>query len=488
MSASIATSDKKVAFTDEPSSADSIQSLWTDFTQHTGFHGANKLTPGHNYRLRCVTWTVAVLAMSAYMSFNIAKELIDYYRYPVITNTKFEVLEEVPFPAVTFCNQSPFNLSKVRAADPHLEEFLKNVSALGSFRGPVNWSNPVLNRPTFRESQSLDWWRNLHMDPGEMLYVCLMNGISYEPCWSAMKPVFTTLGYCATYNWNASDVTTVRVAGSDNNLLIYVKVDQINYVLGSQLSSGMKVILHDPRIHPDVAGTSFLAAPGTTTNAVIKRSTYQYLPPPYQAFKNRSCVDTLDPSFNNTLMYYDTYTYENCLRECMTKITYKICGCVTISDNQAIGQYCSIQNLTKCYVPVYGYVMKNATIRKQCDCQLPCSFDAYNVKVSSSKYPSDVSIRMILDIFLAPDEEYITKNFLEIRLFYEDLIVQSTEQIPKYTTETLIGNLGGQMGICLGASILTVTELGEFLLIICLSILRKCKRGGELRHIKPLKH
>ncbi|XP_046581235.1 acid-sensing ion channel 1-like [Haliotis rubra] len=287
--------------------------------------------------------------MSAYMSYNITKELMDFYRYPVITNTKVDVLEEVPFPAVTFCNQSPYNMSKVRAADPYLEEFFKNVSVLGGFRGPVNWNDPVLNRPTFRESKSLDWWKQIHIDPNEMLSICMMNGVSYEPCRSVMKPVLTTLGYCATFNWNASDVTTVRVAGSDNNLHIFVKVDQINYVLGSQLSSGIK---------------------------------YQYLPPPYQAFKNRTCVDTLDPSFNNTL----------------------------------------------------------------------------------------------------------EKNFLEIRLFYEDLIVQSTEQSPKYTTETLIGNLGGQMGICLGASILTVTELGEFLLIVCLSIFRRCKRGGKVKQIKPLKY
>ncbi|XP_067660438.1 amiloride-sensitive sodium channel subunit beta-like [Haliotis asinina] len=481
-------SDKKVAWTDEPSSTDNIGSLWTDFTQNAGFHGASKLTPGHNYRLRCASWTVAVLVMSAYMSYNITKELMDYYRYPVITNTNVDVLEEVPFPAVTFCNQSPFNLSKVRAADPHLEEFFRNVSVLGSFIGPVNWNNPVLNGSTFRDSKSLDWWRNLHMDPKDMLSICLMNGVSYEPCWSAMKPVFTSLGYCATYNWNASDVITVRVAGADRNLLIFVKVDQINYVLGYQLSSGIKVILHDPRIHPDVAGTSFLAAPGTTTNAVIQRSTYRYLPPPYQAFKNRTCVDTLDPSFNNTLEYFDTYTYENCLRECMTKITYKICGCVAISDNPAIGQYCSIYNQTKCYYPTYEYVMRNATIRKLCNCQLPCSFEAYNVKVSSSKYPSDVSIRMLLDLNMAQNEEYVTKNFLEIRLFYEDLIALSTEQSPKYTTESLIGNLGGQMGICLGASILTVTEVGEFLLIVCLSMFRRCKRGGEIKPVTHMKH
>ncbi|XP_048243677.1 acid-sensing ion channel 1-like [Haliotis rufescens] len=321
---------------------------------------------------------------------------MNYYRYPVITNTKMEVLEELPFPAVTFCNQSPFNLSKVRAADPHLETYFNKVSLLGQLTGTLslNWSEPGFDRPIYRESQTLDWWRNIHMSP--------------------------------------------------------------------------EVILHDPRTHPDEARTSFLAAPGSTTNAVVQRSTYQYLPPPYQALKNRTCLDTLAPSFNNTLQYFDTYTYENCLRECITKMTHGECGCITPSDNE--------------------YVMRNATIQKECACQLPCSFATYDVKVSASKYPSDVSVNMLLDLKIAPDEEYIRENYLEIRIYYADLVVQSTEQIPRYTTETIIGNLGGQMGICLGASILTLTELGEFLLFLCLTIFRRRKHGGEAKDIKPTEH
>ncbi|XP_071088605.1 epithelial sodium channel subunit beta-like [Haliotis cracherodii] len=489
MSAKVASADRKVAWTHSPSS-DNIGSLWTDFTQNTGCHGFNKLTPGRNYRIRCVTWTVAVLVMSAYMSYSMTKELINYYRYPVITITKMEILEELPFPAVTFCNQSPFNLSKVRAADPHLETYFNKVSLLGQFTGALslNWSEPGFDRPIYRESQTLDWWRNIHMSPEGMFYMCLMNNVPYWPCWSSMKPVFTTLGYCSTFNWNASDVAKVRVTGSENNLLMYVKVDQSNYVLGSQLSAGMKVILHDPCTHPDAARTSFLAAPGSTTNAVVQRSTYQYLPPPYQALKNRTCVDTLAPSFNNTLQYFDTYTYENCLRECITEMTYGECGCITPSDNGTIGQYCSIHNFTTCYGPVYEYVMRNATIQKECACQLPCSFATYDVKVSASKYPSDVSVNMLLDLKIAPDEEYIRENYLEIRISYADLVVQSTEQIPRYTTETIIGNLGGQMGICLGASILTLTELGEFLLFLCLTIFRRRKHGGEAKDIKPTEH
>ncbi|XP_046581232.1 amiloride-sensitive sodium channel subunit beta-like [Haliotis rubra] len=473
------------ARTDEPTcTEEKIGSLWTDFTQNTGFHGVNKLTPGRSYKIRCFSWTVAVLAMTAYMTYNITKELMNYYRYPVITNTKVEVLEELPFPAVTFCNLSPFNLTKIKAVDPYLEEYFTKISLLGYMAGNLNWSDPGYGS-TFRKNHKQDWWENITMTPKHMFYSCSMNGVGYQPCTAAMKPVFTTMGNCATFNWNASDVAKVRLTGSDFNLIMDVNIDQANYVIGSQVAAGMKVILHDPRVHPDL-GDIFL--PGSSRNINIRfcsqinecsTSKYEYLPPPYQAFKNRTCLDTLSPSFNNTLQYFDTYTYENCLQECITKLSHDRCGCIQPADNASIGHICSLYNLTVCYIPEYVTLRQNATIQKSCGCQVPCSFETYDVKLSTSRYPSDVSVALILKHGHAPDEAFIRDNLLEIRMFYDNLIIQSTLQTPQYTTETIIGNLGGQMGICLGASILTLTELGEFFLFLIVTIFRKWKYGGE---------
>ncbi|XP_046581234.1 acid-sensing ion channel 5-like [Haliotis rubra] len=263
----------KPAWSDKTASnSQTIQSLWSDFTQDTGLHGINKLSPGRRHKVRRALWAVLVFTMAAFMSYSITIELINYCRYPVNTNTKVDVLEEIAFPAVTFCSHSPYNLSKVNAADPSLHKFFNKISILGSLSSPVNWSDPEYNMPTFQESQSLKWWKDLGMSPNEMFYMCLMNEVIYHPCMKVMKPVFTHTGNCATFNWNTSDVAKVRVTGSENNLIMYAEIDQVNYVLGSQLAAGIKVILHDPRVHPDEAKSSFLAAPGTSTYAAVHKS------------------------------------------------------------------------------------------------------------------------------------------------------------------------------------------------------------------------
>ncbi|XP_071088937.1 acid-sensing ion channel 4-A-like [Haliotis cracherodii] len=463
---------------------ENIRSLWDNFAQSTGFHGVNKLVSRRNIRLRCIWWTFAVLLMSAYMSYNITQELMNYYRYPVITNTKVEVRQELPFPAITFCNLSPFNLTAVKETDPYLENYFNGVSLLGSFNGAINWSDPGYGS-TFSEGQSQDWWKRIYMKPSEMILLCIMKSVM---CLAAFKPVVTNMGHCTTFNWNASDVARVRITGVDNNLIIFANIHHDKYVLGSQMAAGLRVILHDPRIHPDVATSSFLAAPGTSTYAAVKRSTFKYLPAPYTSFENRTCVDTLSPTFNNTLEYHDIYTYETCLQECFTRITFNKCGCVKPSYDGTMGKICSIIEANTCYEPTFGSISQNPDVHTECGCRIPCTFDTYETKVSSSKYPSNVSIQYIIDLGVPVDEAFMRDNYLEIRIYYEDLMLQVTEQVPQYTTETMTGNLGGQMGICLGASILTLTELGEFFLILCLFIFKRIKTGGELKRIKPTKN
>ncbi|XP_046581239.1 acid-sensing ion channel 1A-like [Haliotis rubra] len=152
-------------------------------------------------------------------------------------------------------------------------------------------------------------------------------------------------------------------------------------------------------------------------------------------------------------------------------------------DNGTIGRLCSLYELNTCFFPTYLELKKNATIQKACGCQMPCSFETYDIKVSTSSYPSDAAMDYVKKLSTFSGEESIKKNFLEIRVFYENLIIHSTEQTPQYTPQTMLGNLGGQMGIYLGASFMTLTELGEFLFSLCLAVFRRCKCGGKVIHV-----
>ncbi|XP_078355089.1 acid-sensing ion channel 1-like [Oculina patagonica] len=59
-------------------------------------------------------------------------------------------------------------------------------------------------------------------------------------------------------------------------------------------------------------------------------------------------------------------------------------------------------------------------------------------------------------------KEYIDDNIVSLDVYFGDLSYDEIEQTPVFETWTLISNLGGNFGLFLGMSILTVLEFIDF--------------------------
>ena len=55
-----------------------------------------------------------------------------------------------------------------------------------------------------------------------------------------------------------------------------------------------------------------------------------------------------------------------------------------------------------------------------------------------------------------------SENFLQVDIFYKDLSYERVEQQPSFPFLSLLSEVGGFMGLLLGASILTVCELLDY--------------------------
>ncbi|KAL6456045.1 hypothetical protein MHYP_G00358960 [Metynnis hypsauchen] len=60
-------------------------------------------------------------------------------------------------------------------------------------------------------------------------------------------------------------------------------------------------------------------------------------------------------------------------------------------------------------------------------------------------------------------EEYIRDNFLILDIFFEALNYETIEQKKAYDIAGLLGDIGGQMGLFIGASILTILEILDYI-------------------------
>jgi len=58
---------------------------------------------------------------------------------------------------------------------------------------------------------------------------------------------------------------------------------------------------------------------------------------------------------------------------------------------------------------------------------------------------------------------FLRDNLLELDLYFEEMSTQIIQQVPAYDEESLFGDIGGQVGLFLGASILTILEIVDLL-------------------------
>ena len=74
---------------------------------------------------------------------------------------------------------------------------------------------------------------------------------------------------------------------------------------------------------------------------------------------------------------------------------------------------------------------------------------------------------------------YFRKNFLRVDIFFKELNYGMIEQQEAFKLESLLGEVGGFMGLLLGASVLTVFEFIDFIVRVLLSKLcNKAHKAG----------
>ena len=76
---------------------------------------------------------------------------------------------------------------------------------------------------------------------------------------------------------------------------------------------------------------------------------------------------------------------------------------------------------------------------------------------------------------------HFSNNFIQVDIFYEELSYQRIEQNRAFEFLSLLSEIGGFLGLLLGASVLTVCELVDFITIM--SVNKIAKKGNVVRNV-----
>ncbi|XP_063447522.1 acid-sensing ion channel 5-like [Mytilus trossulus] len=117
---------------------------------------------------------------------------------------------------------------------------------------------------------------------------------------------------------------------------------------------------------------------------------------------------------------------------------------------------------------------------------MSCEFTRYDARISSTLFLSEFYVEQFKR-YVSPDLEmnHYRKNYINLRIYFDQLKTVVSKQTPKYSAGEMFANLGGMMGLFLGASIVTMTELGEFVFSILWFFITRFKTGGKT--VKPIK-
>lgn len=134
---------------------------------------------------------------------------------------------------------------------------------------------------------------------------------------------------------------------------------------------------------------------------------------------------------------------------------------------------CGLSEIKNCLVKEMSNFYSR--IDDQCECPVPCESISFNPILSYAAFPSKNFIKRIVKEHdgsnVTPDlikrgQEILSQNQLELRVYFQELNYQVIEEIPAYNYESLLGEIGGQVGLCVGASLLTVLEFFDLIIAI----------------------
>ena len=356
------------------------------------------------------------------------------------------------FPAVTVCNVNSFrsqelekrNLTNlIRFATVYKDE--ENTNICNEELESVSHSEN-LNHLTYEE---LSIKSRQHVD--EFIVDCYFAG---EPCGNVteiFEPIFTGLGIC--YIFNSGKIKRLlqsKGTGQREGLRLLVNVNQSNYATPDD--AGVKIAIHSQSEPPMPDDQGIGVPPGRNAFISIKQKSIDDK-------TGRSCKrDT--SSLNFLQGEYSTYSESACLVDCIHSSIADSCGCIGARSfySPDTPRYSQLPN---CTLEKVCCLVNELFSPSECNCPAACSSTTYKKLVSYSLFPAEYIFQGLFSSFGIP-MNFFSANFLEVSVYFETLNVESQTTSSAYSFVALLSDIGGQLGLFLGVSTISLMEFGTW--------------------------
>ena len=277
-----------------------------------------------------------------------------------------------------------------------------------------------------------------------------------QPCGNlteVFKPIFTNLGICYTFNSGLlTPPLQSRGTGQRQGLLLVVDVDQLDYA--TPADAGVKIAIHHQSEPPLPDDQGIGVPPGRNAFIGIREQNNQ----------DRTGQDCNSPDDLSDLNFvqgeYTTYSDSACLVDCVHTSIADNCECIGARSYYSpdTDRYSQLPN---CTLEKICCIVNELISPSECNCPAACSSTSFETSVSYSYFPADFLSEEFASIFNI-SANLFPANLLQISVYFKTLNVETQTTSSAYSFVALLSDIGGQLGLFLGVSVISIMEFGTW--------------------------
>jgi hypothetical protein len=422
-------------------------------------------------------WLLILLASTGATLFVIAKSVIDYFNYNVVSLT--EIVQERPakFPTVTFCDFNAFSTKEA-------EKLFVNISnqyhkSLDSFN-VTSLATIEASMPAYGNDKRKKLGFNF-----DQITSCFIN---FKDCKHDLHWYYSyDYGNCFQFNsgFNLVNKKISRINmtrdglefGPSISIFPLINTNEYSAFFGNALA----VFVHEHKFKPDQV---IYVRPGESTVIAVRRKRIKKYPQPYS-----DCIDLA--SFKSDLYDYiiksnQTYRQKDCFELCIQKMVIKECKCYDLNYESLSTNLrpCLTLDDLNCLEDQWEKLNVKECIKKSCP--LECDSLEYELSLSSLEYPSRNFYASLVNSQSYADKfkfyfnsttpisyEQFKSHAVNFQVYYPSLEYTQITELPKMDTYDLLTQIGGALGLFVSFSVFTLFETIELFIMILHALIIK---------------
>ncbi|XP_070190671.1 degenerin-like protein unc-105 [Littorina saxatilis] len=304
-------------------------------------------------------------------------------------------------------------------------------------------------------------------------------------------------GNCYTFNKEVV-ADAVSKPGPSHGLSLLLNVESEEYMKQSQ-TVGFKVLIHPSDSMPFPEDDGVIVSPGFATSIGVVRMDLKRSPPPYGKCRNYGKKENLEVNMYAMPPYEVGYSGKACQRTCYQRKVIETCECCDLDypclerSLAILGatsvSFCLQEKQIRCLVRVNDDFERGVSGCED-ECLPACQETTFTEEVSMGVWPSEASLgelqnklhmlpKVLLEGYNQTDVTFFRKNLAKVHIYYKQLNYERIETEPAYNWYRLLSDLGGQLGLWLGFSLLTAVEFLELVCIVIRHVIRKLRHTGN---------